>query len=112
MTMVDKVRVSDWRDVRRAAVTAGGITEVGIAVARRERLDEVRARRLVELRLAQHLTQQELADAMTVARPRVSQLERGDLSHSEVGTIRAYVEALGGHLRMVADFGDQVITIE
>jgi hypothetical protein len=49
---------------------------------------------------------------MTVAQPRVSQLERGDLSHSELGTIRAYVESLGGHLRTVADFGDQLITIE
>jgi predicted XRE-type DNA-binding protein len=110
--MVKKVRVSDWRDARRAAVDSGRLSEAGIAEAKREVLDEVRAYRLADLRQSQHLTQQQLADAMNVAQPRVSQLERGDLTHSELGTIRSYIEALGGHLRMVADFGDQLITIE
>ncbi len=61
--MVDEVRASDWHDVRRAAITAGGISEAGVAEAKRELLDELRAHRL---------------DAMTVAQPRLSP-ERGDL---------------------------------
>lgn len=60
----------------------------------------------------QQRVEEALADAMSASQPLVSQIESGDLAHSEVGTIRGYVEALGGHLRMVADFGDQLITIE
>jgi hypothetical protein len=29
----------------------------------------------------------------------------------ELGTLRSYVEALGGFLRIVADFGDRELTI-
>jgi hypothetical protein len=29
----------------------------------------------------------------------------------ELGTLRSYVEALGGSLRIVADFGDRELTI-
>ncbi len=36
---------------------------------------------------------------------------RGDLSHTELGTLESYVEALGGKLRVVADFGDKSITV-
>jgi DNA-binding XRE family transcriptional regulator len=69
-------------------------------------LAEVRAYRLREAREQQHLTQQQVADAMGVSKVRVSQLEHGELDASEVRTIAKYVEALGGKLRMIADFGD------
>lgn len=42
----------------------------------------------------------------TVSQARVSQLESGDLSHTELGTLQSYVAALGGELRVVADFGE------
>jgi predicted transcriptional regulator len=110
--MVNKVRVRDWEDVRAEMIERGNISATDIAKVERELLDEVRAQRLADLRMNQGMTQQALADAMSATQPRVSQIESGDLAHSEVGTIRAYVEALGGHLRMVADFGDQLIAIE
>lgn len=33
------------------------------------------------------------------------------MESSELGTLRSYVEALGGSLRVVADFGDVSLTI-
>jgi predicted XRE-type DNA-binding protein len=44
---------------------------------------------------------------MGVSQPRVSALERGELDTVTLSTLRAYVHALGGKLRVVADFGDR-----
>jgi hypothetical protein len=49
---------------------------------------------------------------MKVSQARVSKIERGDLAHTELGTLAAYVEALGGELRVVADFGSESITVK
>lgn len=48
---------------------------------------------------------------MQVGQPRVSKLEQGDLAQIEVGTVERYVAALGGRLRLVADFEDHDITV-
>ena len=48
---------------------------------------------------------------MHVTQGRVSQIESGQLDSSELGTLRSYVEALGGTLRVVADFGDLSLTL-
>ncbi|MDX3511131.1 hypothetical protein PV755_19655 [Streptomyces caniscabiei] len=34
-------------------------------------------------------------------------VEKGQLERSEVDTLAAYVKALGGKLKIVADFGDE-----
>lgn len=68
---------------------------------------EVRARRLAEVRKRQHATQVEVANAMGVSQARVSRIEKGQLERSEVETLSAYVKALGGKLKIVADFGDE-----
>ena len=92
-----------WDDVRSAA----DLDEARVAT-RREQLDEVaRAYRLADVRRRQHLTQEQVASVMGVRQPRVSQLETGDLSHLELATLRAYVSALGGRLRVIAEFGDE-----
>lgn len=52
-----------------------------------------------------------MAAAMGVAQPRVSAIERGQINSAELDTLRSYVEALGGRLRLVADFGDETITV-
>jgi hypothetical protein len=41
---------------------------------------------------------------MGVSQARVSELEGGDLPHTELGTLQSYVAALGATLRMVASF--------
>ncbi|KQC37355.1 hypothetical protein UK82_16395 [Frankia sp. ACN1ag] len=78
----------------------------------RARIDaEVRAYRLREIREEQGLTQVELAERMHVRQPPVSDLERGALDRAGLSTIRAYVEALGGKVEIIADFGDRRVVL-
>ncbi|MGW4381212.1 XRE family transcriptional regulator [Kitasatospora sp. NPDC004531] len=96
-----------WKEVRAQVVT----DEERVA-AHRAKLDaEVRAYRLAEIRREQDLTQTEVAELIGVTQPNVSRLERGDLEGASLGTLREYVEALGGQLRLVADFGDRQLRI-
>lgn len=69
------------------------------------------AYRLADLRRRQELTQNQVATVMGVRQPRVSQLEGADLSHVEVATLRTYVDALGGTLRVIVEFGDEHLTL-
>lgn len=64
---------------------------------------------LRELRKARHVTQVEVAKAMSVEQAAVSKLERRDDMY--VSTLRGYVKALGGELRLVASFPDADIQI-
>ena len=87
--------------------------------ARREAVDahkdrmiaETRAWRLRELREQFDLTQVELAAELDVSQNRVSRIERGDIDKTQVDTLRRYVEALGGHLRLVVQVGDDTFQI-
>ena len=74
-------------------------------------LEEVRERRalkvrpdsLTELRHDAGLTQAEVAEAMAVSQQRVSAIESGSVS--SLATLAEYVRALGGELKVIADFG-------
>ncbi|MEA2080686.1 MAG: helix-turn-helix transcriptional regulator [Pseudomonadota bacterium] len=58
-----------------------------------------------ELRKAHHRTQVSMAKQLGISQDGVSRLEkRSDLLLS---TLRNYVEAMGGNLRLVAEFPDQ-----
>lgn len=100
-----------WTDVRRDASDAGLIDEQRVENARKEMTGEVRAFRLAEIRKSQHVSQKTLASGMHVSQARVSTIERGELSRTELGTLQAYVEALGGQLKIVADFGDETLVV-
>ncbi|MDR6416897.1 helix-turn-helix domain-containing protein [Pseudarthrobacter sulfonivorans] len=89
------------RPVDRAAVNAH----------KKRMLDEVRAYRLRELREASDLTQVELAGRLHVGQNRVSRIEHGDIDRAQVDTLRKYVEALGGRLRVEVELGDERIQI-
>jgi DNA-binding XRE family transcriptional regulator len=65
--------------------------------------------RLAEERKQRGLTQAQLAKTMGVTPGRVSQIERGELSTIEA--IARYVQALGGHLELVATFADHTLTV-
>ncbi|MFD3929583.1 helix-turn-helix domain-containing protein [Streptomyces sp. NPDC058614] len=67
--------------------------------------------RLAELRKPQHTTQVQVAEAMGGTQARVSRIEKGQLERSEVDTLAAYVKALGGKLKIVADFGDETYVL-
>jgi DNA-binding XRE family transcriptional regulator len=69
--------------------------------------DHIRAWHLAQVRAEQDRTQEEVAQAMGVKQPRVSAIERGELDTVTLSTLRAYVRALGGTLRVIADFDDR-----
>lgn len=83
------------------------LTDEDMAHAREVTEDHVRAWHLAQVRTEQDRTQEEVARAMGVTQPRVSAIERGELDTVTLSTMRAYVRALGGKLRIVADFGDR-----
>jgi predicted XRE-type DNA-binding protein len=66
--------------------------------------------RLAQMRKQQGMTQTQVAIAMGVSQVRVSRMEHGDIEKMQVDSIAAYVAAIGGHLRLVADFGQATTT--
>jgi DNA-binding XRE family transcriptional regulator len=97
-----------WKEVRSQVVT----DEARVATYRAKLDSEVRAYRLAEIRKEQSLTQVEVAKIIGITQPNVSRLEKGELEGAALSTVRAYVEALGGSLRLVADFGDRQLRLQ
>lgn len=102
----------NWREIRAEAITQGRLDPARADTARKEMHDAVQAHRLAEIRRALgHSRQADVAALMGISQARVSKLESGDLSHTELGTLQSYVAALGGNLRIVADFGDDSVEL-
>jgi predicted XRE-type DNA-binding protein len=102
----------NWRDIRADAVAQGRVDPERAAAEREAMYGAVQAHRLAEIRKALgHLRQADVAALMGVSQARVSKLESGDLPHTELGTLQAYVAALGGHLRIVAEFGENTVEL-
>jgi DNA-binding XRE family transcriptional regulator len=101
----------NWREVKAEALASGHLTEEGLAKARSQLEDHLRAYLLAEVRKKQHVTQVEMARRLGVGQPRISQIERGDLDRAELATLRGYVEALGGQLEVSATFGEERLRI-
>lgn len=74
-------------------------------------LDQVRAYQLRELREQAGLTQRELAERIGVGQRQVSKIEHGDLENTKLGTIRGYLEAVGGVMALDYVMGDQRIRV-
>ena len=74
-------------------------------------LAEVRAYRLRELREQAGLTQTELADRIGIGQRQVSKIEHGDLDNTKIGTVRRYLEAVGGELTIEYVLGDSRIQV-
>ena len=82
---------------------------------RRQRVEAIRAKLLAdmplhELRRARALTQKDLAGTLKVNQPAVAKMERR--TDMYVSSLRSYIEAVGGQLKIVAEFpeGDIAIT--
>lgn len=101
----------NWKDVRADASAAGLIDEQRVANAKKEMHEEVVAYKLADIRKRQGVTQATVAKSMGVKQPRVSAIEKGQIESAEFGTLKSYVEGLGGRLKIVADFGDESITV-
>lgn len=90
---------TDWRELRPAVVRNG------------ERVAKHRARMLSELRKTRELTQTTVAERLGVSQARVSAIESGEFSATEIKTLAKYISALGGRLKLVAEFGDDEMII-
>ena len=102
--------MSRWREsghLERAVETAGGQQAFEAAVT--AMLDGTRAWRLAEMRKRRGMTQEQVAARMGVSVARVSQVESGDVSTQDV--LNRFVSALGGTLKLIADFGDEQLKI-
>lgn len=102
--------VRRWRETShldRAVETAGGRDVFDAAV--RRMLDEARGWRLADMRKRRGLTQEQVAKRMGVSTARISQIEGGDLSTQDV--LARYIAALGGTLKLIADFGDEQLKV-
>jgi DNA-binding XRE family transcriptional regulator len=102
--------VSRWREtghLERAVATVGG--QEAFAAAVKSMLDDARGWRLAEMRKRRGMTQEQVAARMGVSVARVSQIERGDVSTQDV--LNRFVAALGGTLKLIADFGDEQLKI-
>lgn len=101
-----------WREIRAEAIAQGRLDPVRADAARKEMHDAVYAQRLADIRKAHgHPRQADVAAIMGVTQARVSKLESGDLSHTELGTLQSYVAALGGNLRVVAEFDERTVEL-
>lgn len=102
----------NWREIRAEAVATGRVDLALADAARKEMHDAVQAQHLADIRKAHgHARQSDVAALMGVSQARVSKLESGDLSRTELGTLQSYVAALGGQLRVLAEFGGSSIEL-
>ena len=82
-----------------------------------ERLQRIEAKKaelratmpLHELRQAQIMTQKRLSELLAVNQPAISKMERR--ADMYISTLRSYIEALGGQLKIVAEFPEGEVAI-
>lgn len=96
-----------WSQIRDEQIERIGQEE--FEAGKEQMLAEARGWRLAEIRRRRGLTQAQVAERMGVGKSRVSQIERGRVSTREV--LDRYVEALGGRLSLMADFGDELLRV-
>lgn len=129
--LLERGDLDDWRPLLRAIGSDpwGGVADRVLQLIERRPssetaalwrswIDEQRAggapapagAALRELRLRRGLTQQQLASRLGTIQPEVSKLERR--RDTRLSTVRAYVGALGGRLRVTARFPDEEIDLE
>lgn len=103
------MNTTSWDEIR--AMKASQIEDRDRLDALVELSSTLAGYRLAEIRKARNLTQTDVSRSMNVGQRRVSAIESAQLARTEVGTVASYVEALGGHLRLIADFGDDDVVI-
>ncbi|MDX6743513.1 helix-turn-helix transcriptional regulator [Actinocorallia sp. A-T 12471] len=98
----------DWETLE-AELYAAGVTPAEVEDGARRLLAEARGHQLAEARRQAGLIQKDIAARMGVSVARVSQIEHGE--HAALDVIARYVQALGGRLDLVADFGDHTVRL-
>jgi DNA-binding XRE family transcriptional regulator len=103
-----------WEDTKRRIREINPDWDSPDRVAARERSrEELRAEQrgyqLAQLRKGAGLTQAQVAAVMGVSQARVSQIEHGKIT--EMDAVRAYIEALGGTVDVIAHVGDWTVKV-
>lgn len=90
-------------DVPKASVAHRALSEeITVRVGRRRAT-------LAQIRRAVELTQAEMADHLGVNQAWVSKIERS--RNLNLATLSRFIEATGGRLRLVAEYGDDAVDI-
>lgn len=100
---------TSWADVKKKARRADPRTPATQAAGKAAAADRqdayIRGHQLAEMRKAAGITQATLARTLGVSQARISKIEHGDISGIDV--VRAYVQAIGGTVEVVATIGDR-----
>lgn len=97
-----------WDEVERELFTPEEIDANHLAAEKL--VAALQAKRLAEVRLRRGLTQSQIAERMGITQRRVSAIEHGEEQATRT-TLAAYVEALGGRLRLIAEFDNELIVV-
>lgn len=104
-----------WNEIKKVMEGDPGhdrlMTETRQETAERE---QAYFRGLADVRRARDLTQEELAEALGIKQTSVSKIERAHERHADLylSTLRRFIEAMGGELKLVAVFPDAEIPID
>lgn len=71
-----------------------------------------RVRALADVRRRRGFTLEQVAERMNATTERVAAVEGAEPGATEVGTLAAYVEAIGGRLEIVADLGSERVNLQ
>ena len=105
--------MSIWRNRKRGCDMAKTLDDVikGLPLDQQEEVATQAARLIDEemtlrdLRKAHELTQERMAEALHISQDGVSRIEKR--SDFLLSTLRSYIEAMGGKLRLVVEFPDR-----
>jgi DNA-binding XRE family transcriptional regulator len=100
-----------WEQVRAETLESGQVSREALAQAQVAQDAYVAGYRLAELRGKAGMTQTQLAEAMGVSQARISAMERGEVDSLTVASVRTYITALGGTVRIVASLDDTDVTL-
>ena len=105
------MRRRNWAEIRAEAAARDPEGESGMNGRRRRIIaeHEVYERRLPDLRKARAMTQQDLAAKLEVSQAQVSRIE--NQTDMYLSTLAQYVAALGGQLKLVAEFDGQEVPV-
>lgn len=104
---------SRWETVKakRRAIDPNFDNPERLAEARADLIAGEMGYHLGQMREAAGLTQTEVAEELRVPLEQIVRMEDGDRKLLDVSSIAAYVTAVGGHLRLVADLGRTTTTL-
>ena len=105
------MKAQSWKNVRARAVTEERVNETHVQEVKQRMMHDLQAQKLAELRRAAGLNQQELAERLGMTQTPVSPIERGELERTELSTLRAFVQALGGKLEVVIQLEGEQFTL-